>query len=70
MKCRITEKSFERKGIPVEKIMLDAESLEFVKSLGHTVAPVVVVEHDGEVVDHWSDFREDRISALRDQLVA
>ncbi len=40
------------------------------KSLGHTVAPVVVVEHDGEVVDHWSDFREDRISALRDQLVA
>ncbi|BCO56108.1 hypothetical protein MINTM005_13520 [Mycobacterium intracellulare] len=72
VKCRATEISLRRKGIDVEKIMLneDAEAVEFVKSLGHTTAPVVVVERDGVVVDHWSDFREDKIAALKELAVA
>lgn len=67
MKCFTSKVCFKKNGIEVEEIMLDdnPDALEFVKSLGHTTAPVVVVEANGVVLDHWSDFREDRIKSLK-----
>lgn len=43
----------------------DAASLAFTKRLGHLQAPVVILRHgDGQVADHWSGFRPDKIDAL------
>ena len=41
----------------------DGEVGARIKALGYQAAPVVVVEKDGEVVDHWSGFREGKIAA-------
>lgn len=66
VRCRATEIAMRRKGIEAKKVRVDQdpEALEYIKSLGYTSAPVVVVEQDGEVVDHWSGFRDERIAAL------
>jgi glutaredoxin-like protein NrdH len=68
IKCRATEISMRRKGIEAVKIRvdLDAEAMEYIKSLGYTEAPVTVVTDDGRVVDHWSGFSEEKIDGLRD----
>lgn len=48
----------------------DAEAMEYIKSLGYTEAPVTVITQDGEVVDHWSGFRDEKISQLKDMVAA
>lgn len=67
VKCHATEISMRRKNIAVHKVRLDEdpEAMEYVKSLGYSQAPVVVVEDNGTVIDHWGDFREERIAALK-----
>lgn len=66
VKCYASKLYFRNKNIDVQEIMLDGnpDALKYVQSLGYTAAPVVVVEHAGVVVDHWSDFRKDKIAAL------
>lgn len=61
-----------RKGIETVKVLVDqdSEALEYIKSLGYTEAPVIVVTDDGEVVDHWSGFSEEKINALRELVAA
>lgn len=70
--CRGVEISMSRKGIDFVKVRLDEDpsAMDIVKKLGYTSAPVVVVEEDGKVVDHWSGFSETKIAALKDQRVA
>ncbi len=57
----------KKEGIAFDKVQLDQDpgALEYVQSLGYKSAPVVVVEQDGQVVDHWSGFSEKRISSLK-----
>ena len=38
------------------------ENLAFVKGLGYMQAPVMTVMVDGDIVDHWSGFRPDKIT--------
>lgn len=66
VKCLATELALKRRGIDFDKVLLDEnpEALEYVRSLGYTVAPVVVVTDNGKVVDHWSDYRHDKIANL------
>lgn len=40
------------------------EDLEFIKGLGYLQAPVVVVEHPEDGIDHWSGFRPDKIDEV------
>nr|DAP03046.1 MAG TPA: glutaredoxin-like protein [Caudoviricetes sp.] len=48
----------------VRKVDENQDAYDFVtKTLGYSQAPVVYVDADG-VVDHWSDFRPDRVKAL------
>ena len=71
--CRATEISFRRKGIETEKVRLDEDpvAMEFIKSLGYSSAPVVVVkDNEGNVTDHWGGFRESKIEELKDISVA
>ncbi|MFM8798737.1 MAG: glutaredoxin domain-containing protein [Fluviibacter sp.] len=72
VKCRAVEISMRRKGIETVKVLVDqdSEALEYIKSLGYTEAPVIVVTDDGEVVDHWSGFSEEKINALRELVAA
>jgi glutaredoxin-like protein NrdH len=67
IKCRAVEISMRRKGIEAEKVLVnqDAEALEFIKSLGYTEAPVIVVREGGEIIDHWCGFSEEKMAALK-----
>lgn len=71
VKCRAVEISMRRKGIEAVKVRVDQdpEAMAYIKSLGYTEAPVIVVTDGGEVVDHWSGFSEAKMDELR-QLVA
>jgi len=60
--CMMTHKELKRNNIPFEYVDLtqDPEALEYVTSLGHSSAPVVVTDEG----DSWSGFRPDRIREL------
>lgn len=65
--CEATKKKFHSLGVPYNEIDLDedAGAVDFVRWLGYSQAPVVVVsrcEDNNVVIDqHWSGFRPDRI---------
>lgn len=59
--CRLTKRYFDEHDIAYETVDLstDEESMEYVKSLGYSAAPVVVTDDD-----HWSGFRPDKLGEL------
>lgn len=59
-RCDLTKKAFTNAGVPfgVVDVSEDAQALEMVKSLGHSSAPVVIVEG----IEDWSGFRPDHIA--------
>lgn len=63
--CMLTEMALKKHGVmySVKKMDEDDNALQFVKSLGYESAPVVYVDNDG-TVNHWSQFRKDRIDEL------
>jgi len=67
VQCTATYRALDKLGTEytVVDISEDADARDYVMSLGHLQAPVVIV--DGE---HWSGYRPDRIKALADRLAA
>lgn len=61
VQCESTKRYLAKNGVEFEEVNLleDAASMEFVKSLGHSSAPVVVY---GE--ENWSGFRMDKLAAI------
>jgi glutaredoxin-like protein NrdH len=59
--CRATYRYLDKAGLEytVVDITEDPEAAEYVASLGHQSAPVVVADED-----HWSGFRLEKINAL------
>ena len=62
--CAATERKLDAFAVQYTAVNIaeypGAERL--VKRLGHQQAPVVVVRDDnGDIIDHWSGFRPDRI---------
>ena len=53
--------ALDKLGVAYEKVDVtrDSDARDYVMSLGHLSAPVVVVGRD-----HWAGFRPDRIAAL------
>lgn len=72
VKCRAVEISLRRKGITAKKVLVDEnpEALEYIKGLGYSEAPVIVVTDGDEVIDHWSGFSDDKLEALRELVAA
>lgn len=66
VQCTATKNAMDMQGINYQLVNLDQEpaAIETLKSLGYRQVPVVMAEED-----HWSGFRPDKISALR-QLTA
>jgi glutaredoxin-like protein NrdH len=64
MQCRMTVRALQQAGVGYRVVDLstDAAAREHVRTLGHTAAPVVVVDERPDV--HWSGFRRERIAAL------
>jgi glutaredoxin-like protein NrdH len=63
VQCNATYRALDKKGIPytVEDAQETANN-ELLKELGHMQAPGVIVRNSqGEIVDHWSGFRPDKI---------
>lgn len=61
VQCDATKRAFDKQGVSYEIIdmSVDAEALEYVKSLGYVQAPVVMA---GE--QHWSGYRPDLIKKV------
>ncbi len=64
VQCTVTYRALDKLGAEytVADISEDADARDYVVSLGHLQAPVVIV--DG---DHWSGYRPDRIKALAER---
>jgi glutaredoxin-like protein NrdH len=62
VQCNATKNAMDKQGIEYQLINLDQEpdEIETLKSLGYRQVPVVMAADD-----HWSGFRPDKISALR-----
>lgn len=65
VQCNATFRALDKQGLRYQVIDIteDAEAREYVMSLGHLQAPIVVVS-DGETIDHWSGYRPDTIKAI------
>ncbi|AIT14558.1 NrdH-like glutaredoxin [Mycobacterium phage Smurph] len=64
--CTLTKKHLAKLGIDYTEVPIDSdESIRAaIEELGYSTAPVVCASTDeGEL--HWSDFRYDRIKALK-----
>lgn len=76
VQCAASERELRKVGVDFEKdghrivlgetayIHADAtsdENREFAMGLGYMQAPVMTVVVDGELTDHWSGFRPDKI---------
>lgn len=61
VQCDATYRALDKNGLDyvIVDISSDAIALDYVKSLGHMQAPVVVA---GE--EHWSGYRPERIRSL------
>lgn len=61
VQCDATYRALDKQGLEytIVDISSDDIALDYVKSLGHMQAPVVVVG-----TEHWSGYRPDRIRAL------
>jgi glutaredoxin-like protein NrdH len=72
VKCRAVEISMRRRGIESTKVLVNEnpEAMEYIKSLGYTEAPVIVVTDGDDVVDHWSGFSDDKVMALKAMVAA
>ncbi|EOS94086.1 glutaredoxin-like protein NrdH [Erwinia tracheiphila] len=62
VQCNATKTAMDKQGIDYQTVNLDIEpaAVETLKSLGYRQVPVVMAEQE-----HWSGFRPDKISALR-----
>lgn len=64
IQCLSTYRKLDWLGIEHESVDVseDPEALSFIRSLGYSQAPVVVVrDSKGNIVRHWSGFRPDFI---------
>lgn len=61
VQCDATYRALDKNGLDyvIVDISMDEVALDYVKSLGHMQAPVVVAG-----ADHWSGYRPDRIREL------
>ena len=64
VQCNATYRAMDKAGLQYEVVDIteDADARDYVMSLGHLQAPVVVA--DG---DHWSGYRPDQIKARADR---
>lgn len=59
--CTATYRKLKALGLPFNSIDVteDADAAAFVRTLGYSQAPVVVVREGGDIKKHWSGFRPD-----------
>ena len=64
VQCNATYRALDKAGLQYEVVDIteDSDARDYVMSLGHLQAPVVVV--DGH---HWSGYRPDQIKAIADR---
>lgn len=64
VQCTATYRAMDKAGLQYEVVDIteDADARDYVMSLGHLQAPVVVA--DGQ---HWSGYRPDQIKAIADR---
>lgn len=68
VQCTATYRGLDNKGVEYDVVdtSVDENALSYVKDeLGYLAAPVVVIRDDnGTVLDHWGQFRADKIAKL------
>lgn len=66
VQCEYTAKHLTAKGLPfnVFDVSESKEARKIVQDTGVFQLPYVVVEHNGNVVDTWHGFKDDKIKGL------
>lgn len=66
--CRGTKHYLDKNEIDYVYTALDQDhdALAFVKSLGYTAAPVIVIREGDKIIDHWAGLKIDKIRALKE----
>lgn len=66
VQCKATYRALDSASVTYDSIDLtqDQEALAQAKELGYLQAPIVLVTEGDTIVDHWSGFRPDKISAI------
>lgn len=66
VQCTSTKLDLKKKGIDFDTVDVsrDMDALDYVLGLGYLTAPVVVVETEDGSVEHWGNYREDKIAEL------
>lgn len=66
VQCNASKRDMDKKSVSYKTVDMsqDAAALEEARSLGYMQAPVTTVELDGQVIDHWSGYRPDKIAIL------
>lgn len=64
VQCNQTKWLLKREGIPFTEAALTPEALDLAASLDIVQAPFVTHEVNGELVDAWGGFRDDKIKGL------
>lgn len=66
VQCMQSKKVLDKGAVPYDVVDLSQhpESMEMVKALGYTQAPVIVVTDREGKTSHWSGFRLEKLNAL------
>lgn len=56
-KCIMTEKLFHKAGYKVKKILINNNTIKYMKSKGMVSAPLVQIIEEDIIIDEWSDFK-------------
>jgi glutaredoxin-like protein NrdH len=64
--CAMTKRALTKNGVEYTErnVQADPEALEIARELGYQATPVVLVQRDGEALEHWSGLRVEKIKAL------
>ncbi|WP_297451703.1 glutaredoxin family protein [uncultured Corynebacterium sp.] len=66
--CRATRRVLAKQNTPFQYIDLaeHPEHMKHIRGLGYTALPVVTVTSpDGDLIDHWAEFRVERIKNIK-----
>lgn len=63
VQCNATTKKLKGAGRAYNYVDMSdkPEEVDFVRGLGYSSAPCVTVSKGGELIDHWSGFRPDKL---------
>lgn len=64
--CKFTESFFNRQGVEFTKVdvSVDEGAARMLRDRGYSSTPVVIVEHQGRIIDEWSGLDHGKLKTI------